>query len=160
MITHGSTRVLVPGEALIHERQAFDFVYILLKGLLRVSVCGQEKDAVAELGAGEVVGEMSFVDARPPSATVTAIEKTVVLALSRQKLQQEMERSPKFAARFYKALSISLANRLREAQVHKNYRSGDSLELDVRYDDELDLHVLDHVHLAGARFEKLKQRLL
>jgi len=39
---------------------------------------------VAQLMSGEVIGEMSFVDSYPPSASVQALERSAVLAVPRR----------------------------------------------------------------------------
>ncbi|MBZ5604300.1 MAG: cyclic nucleotide-binding domain-containing protein [Acidobacteriia bacterium] len=55
---------------LIREGQPIEWLYILLDGRLVVSLgSGQQ---VAVLDSGEIVGEISFVDSRPPNASVTA----------------------------------------------------------------------------------------
>ena len=59
---------------LIEQGVPVDSVFILLDGRLAVWLRprhGPERE-IARLNAGEIVGEMSFVDARPPSATVRA----------------------------------------------------------------------------------------
>jgi CRP/FNR family transcriptional regulator, cyclic AMP receptor protein len=73
----------------------------------------REGQEVARLGAGEVIGEIGFVDSAPPSATVTAAGSAAVLALSNTLLQQHLTSDAAFAARFYRALAIFLADRLR-----------------------------------------------
>ena len=59
---------------------------------------------VATLRSGEVLGELSFLDSRPPSASVIATTEVTVLALSRQKLNAKLAADAPFAARFYRAL--------------------------------------------------------
>jgi CRP/FNR family transcriptional regulator, cyclic AMP receptor protein len=68
---------------------------------------------VARLGAGEVVGGIAFVDSAPPSATVMAAGDASVLALPHTLLRQRLAEDAPFAARFYRALAIFLADRLR-----------------------------------------------
>jgi hypothetical protein len=43
---------------------------------------------------------MSFIDARPPSATVQALDNTIVLAVPRRELAAKLEQDAEFAARF------------------------------------------------------------
>jgi CRP/FNR family transcriptional regulator, cyclic AMP receptor protein len=59
------------------------------------------------------MGEMSFVDQAPPSATVQAMEPSFVLDIPRRRLNAKLAEDAGFAARFYRALSMFLAARLR-----------------------------------------------
>ena len=53
--------------------------YILLEGEVIVSVNVLENaKEIATLGTGEVFGEMSFIDGRPPSATVETTQNSLV----------------------------------------------------------------------------------
>lgn len=74
-----------------------------------------EERHIATLYAGELVGEMSFVDRHPPSATVTAGVKSSVLAIHKTALTEKIENDRGFGARFYKGVSVLLAGRLRSA---------------------------------------------
>ena len=56
-----------------------------------------EKINIAILGPGEIVGEMSFVDARPPSATVKALEDSTVFSLSKPRLNAKLAADPGFS---------------------------------------------------------------
>lgn len=134
---------------LIREGVQVETLYILLEGQLAV-VQGSSEREVARLGAGEIVGEMSFVDARPPSATVRAATDVVVYAISKQLLQWHLEHNVAFAARFYKAVATFLSDRIRKA----------TQAADDKAVDELDDSVLDNLERAGARFDDLSRQLL
>jgi CRP-like cAMP-binding protein len=136
------------GTALIREGVPVDALYIVLQGELLVTQ-GKQTRKIARLGIGEVVGEMSFIDARLPSATVTAASDSVVCAVAKARLEQELAANTAFAARFYRALATLLSDRVRKALG------------DVEGDpDELDSNVLDNVDRAGARFDALGRQLL
>ena len=116
-----------------------DAVFILLEGKLAVwlrSRRGPERE-LARLNAGEIVGEMSFVDARPPSATVKALEDSTVFALSKAILNRKLAADSGFAARFYRALAIYLSTTVRER--HRDLGPGGESDDDEEDDaDELD----------------------
>jgi CRP/FNR family transcriptional regulator, cyclic AMP receptor protein len=134
-----------------------DALFITLGGRLRVSLRdGQE---VAQLGVGEVIGEIAFVDSSPPSATVAAIGDAVVLALPKALLQQRMEADAAFAARFYRALAIFLADRLRTTTRRLGYGGAGDLDSSEILEDELDAGMLDTISQAGERFTRLLQTL-
>jgi CRP-like cAMP-binding protein len=61
---------------------------------------------------------MSFVDGQPPSATVTALETSIVLSISCQQLRHKLQQDIWFASRFYRAMAILLSSRLRSTVKH------------------------------------------
>jgi CRP-like cAMP-binding protein len=158
LIAAGTRQRVHAGTILIEQGKPVNALYIVLDGTLGVSFGGGRPPT--RLGCGEVVGEISFVDSRPPSATVTALEDAVLLALSRRDLAAKLEADPAFAARFYRFLGIFLAHRLRELERHiATGGAGGGAPTEVE-EDELDPLVLDHVHMAGSRFERVLQQLL
>lgn len=159
MLTAGARERVVAGAGLIREGQAVDALYIVLEGELAVTTRASQGREVARLGAGEVIGEISFVDSRPPSATVTAVREGLVYRLDRARLSARLAEDAAFAGRFYRALAVFLANRLRRTTGLLGYSGGQPLDEDTEAEAELDLTVLDNVHLAGARFDRLLKRL-
>ena len=150
-------RRLSAGErrVLIREGQPVDDLFFVLAGEVAVTVSGVGE--VARLGRGEVAGEMSLVDSAPPSATVEAMPGALVLAVDKRMLQARLDENPGFCGRFYKALAIFLADRLRATTQRMNTRGG--LGGAAVLEDELDEAILDTVSLAGMRFEHLLSRL-
>ena len=138
-------------QVLIVEGEPNARLFFVLEGHARVTVAGIGE--VARLGAGEVVGEMSFVDMAPPSATVTMDEGCVVLALDKGLVQARLKQQPDFAGRFYRALAIFLADRLRG--LTKRRSGAGSISSPEIAEDELDEGLLDNLSLAGVRFERM-----
>jgi CRP-like cAMP-binding protein len=153
LVQVGAKRAVTPGTLLIQEGVPIDALFIVLGGSLRVAAQGKE---LARIGCGEIVGEMSFLDARPPSATVQALEKALVLAVPRALLAAKLRADAPFAARFYHALGILLAHRMRN---NLGFKHGRSLAEDVVYDDEIDPELMDQVALAGVRFDRMLKKL-
>jgi CRP-like cAMP-binding protein len=104
--------------------------------------------------SGEVMGEMSFVDAALPSATVTALERSSVLSIPRRRLSAKLTEDSAFAARFYRAMSMFLADRLRNTMA--SFAGGTA---SARDSDELLDETMDNIAMAGARFDWIQQRL-
>ncbi|AMW27018.1 MULTISPECIES: cyclic nucleotide-binding domain-containing protein [Arthrospira] len=113
IIANGQQQQLESGMVLITEGQLIEALYIVLDGTLVASVAALGNREVATLGIGEVIGEMSFVDGRMPSATVTAKEPCLVLSVPREKLSEKLEWDALFSLRFYRAVSKFLSYRLR-----------------------------------------------
>jgi hypothetical protein len=88
---------------------------------------------------------------------VRAVTKAVVLAFPRDEFAAHLAADTAFAAHFYRGVAMILSDRLRAA--HNQQRGGAGREEDEE-EDELDLNVLDNVHLAGSRFQEVLQRLL
>lgn len=159
MITKGRREKVPTGTILIKEGKPIDALYIILDGMFSISVEALGGREIARLGTGEMVGEMSFVEARPPSATVKALENALVLAIPRAQLTSKLEQDLGFAARFYKALAVFLSDRLRGTVGRLGYGGTQPLREDTEYEDELDPHILDNISLAGDRFHRMLQRL-
>jgi CRP/FNR family transcriptional regulator, cyclic AMP receptor protein len=153
----GARRALRDGDVIVHEGRASDNLFITLSGRFRVTL--GDGTEVARLGAGEVIGEIAFVDSAPPSATVMAAGDAGVLALPHALLRQRLAEDAPFAARFYRALAIFLADRLRATTHRLGYGAGGDLESDRVLEDELDIGVLDAVSQAGDRFTRLLRTL-
>lgn len=163
MLRAGAKRSIPAGGVLIEQGVPVDAVFILLEGKLAVWLQprrGPERE-IARLNAGEIVGEMSFVDARPPSATVRASKNSTVFAVSKAALTAKLASDPSFAARFYRALAIYLSTTVRERHRALGYGNGMAPE-DLQEDDadELDANVLDGVYLAGERFDRMVKRVM
>lgn len=145
-----SRRETIPaGSVLIQEGQSVDTLYVLLEGTLVVSISALEGKQIAQLSSGELVGEMSFLDSRPPSATVKTLEDSLVLAVPRSQLSAKLQNDEGFGCRFYRALAMLLSHRLR-GTVQK---LGDSNQL-------ASTPSANQVNgaIARARFERLLNR--
>jgi CRP/FNR family transcriptional regulator, cyclic AMP receptor protein len=151
----GSTKHVSTGTLLIQEGRPIEDVYVVLDGRLSVLVKRTGDREVASLLAGEVVGEMSFVDSRPPSASVIATQDSHLLVLPRPVLDGKLKMDEAFAARFYKALATLLADRLRKTTSHLGYGNWTE-EADP---DELDDFQMASASLGANRFDRLLKHL-
>lgn len=150
---HGDRRRLKPGQMIIEEGRPVDGLFVTLDG--RLSVCLNKSTEVAQLGAGEIVGEIAFVDSAPPSATVRALRESSVLEIKKPLLQRKLGEDAEFAARFYRALAVFLADRLRATTRRLGYGKAGDLDNEAMLEDELEGAVLDTVSQAGERFRRL-----
>jgi CRP/FNR family transcriptional regulator, cyclic AMP receptor protein len=153
LIGAGSRRALPEGTVIIREGEPIEEVFLVLDGILAVRTAKTRTADIARLRGGEVVGEMSFVDKRPPAASVHALAPSEVLVIPRSALAQKLEADVAFAARFYRALAAFLSQRLRNTVSLLGY------DIPEAADEEIEADTLDNLTLAGARFEWLQKRI-
>lgn len=158
LISEGSRLEVPAGTSLINEGQPLDAMFLVITGCFSVTVAALGNQVIARLMSGELLGEMSFVDSRPPSASVKALELSVVLAIPRRKLADKLARDLPFSARFYRALAVFLADRLRATSKHLGYGPAQPTEDEIEQRDELDTELLESISLAGKRFDQLQRR--
>ena len=86
-----SRRTLRAGDALFREREAGQSAFLIESGMIRISV-GQGDGALtlADLGPGDLVGEMAMIDDAPRTATAVALEDTVLLVIDREHLAERV----------------------------------------------------------------------
>jgi len=102
------------GEVIIIENDMGETAYIIDRG--RVEVTKQldgEKIHLGYIGNGETFGEMSMIDDKPRSATVTAVEETVAREIHRDEFFDSLRTDPEISISILKVLF----ERLRESHV-------------------------------------------
>jgi len=159
LVTYGTITRLRAGDVLIREGQPAANIFLLLQGTVAVGVKGLGNGNVAMLERGEIVGEMSFVDTRPPSATASAATDALVLAIPCATIAAKLRGDAPFAARFYRALALILSDRLRATVGELARRTSGKGVHDESF-DEIDPGVLEQSQIAGVRLEGLLQRLV
>lgn len=150
MINNGSKAELETGDRLIQKGETIENLYIILSGELSITD-GESQKYIALIGAGEIVGEMSFLESRPPSVSVIATQPSTIYSISRELMNSRLANNLEFKANFYYAISLFLSNRLRKTTSQLGYGSPD--ETDV-----IDENVLDGISQAGSRFGQILQK--
>jgi CRP/FNR family transcriptional regulator, cyclic AMP receptor protein len=151
----GSTKYVRAGTVLIQENTTIEDVYIVLDGELSIRSKALDNREIGSLLAGEIVGEISFVDSRPPSASVLVSHDSHVLVIPRAILSNKLKADSAFSARFYKAVATLLADRLRKTVSYLGY--GEWRE--AMDPDELDEPLMDSLSMGATRFDRLLKRL-
>ena len=147
-------------EMCIRDRQRFSEIYLLLSGELSIRPGHNEHEEVARIYPGEFIGELSFLDTRPPTESVVTASEVALVALDRDLLNDKIRTDVAFAARFYQALGVLLTSRFRQTMGQLTLRPDDELdEFDIAA-DELDPDLLDRISIAGHRFEMLLTHFL
>jgi CRP/FNR family transcriptional regulator, cyclic AMP receptor protein len=146
MLNSGNKLEVDAGDRLITKGESIDSLYIVLSGQL--AVCTNNNETVAKLEAGEIVGEMSFLESRPPSVSVIVTQPSVIYQISREKINSRLTTNMEFRSNFYYALALFLSNRLRKTTDQLGYGNPEE-------EDLIDTNVLDGVAKAGSRFGQM-----
>ncbi|MCX6549935.1 MAG: cyclic nucleotide-binding domain-containing protein [Acidobacteria bacterium] len=170
LISAGTLQRVTAGDVLVEQDGVLDSLFIVVAGTFAVSVTGPPVDetahhapkveprVVAYLQAGDIVGEMSFIDSYPPSGTVTAVEDSRVLAISRARLNERLIVGT-FGLRFYRAIAVLLSHRLRAANARLRDAAVGPGREGTDTVSEVDPGLIEAVSVAGARFAHLVRQL-
>jgi CRP/FNR family cyclic AMP-dependent transcriptional regulator len=113
MVAHGSKKNLPAHTVLIQENEKLEALYIVMSGTLMVYVSSYGDREINQIGSGEILGEMSFVDGSLPSATVKSVTPCQVLSIPCDLLVEKLDQDVPFSLRFYRAITKFLSTRLR-----------------------------------------------
>ncbi|NJN09408.1 MAG: cyclic nucleotide-binding domain-containing protein [Richelia sp. RM2_1_2] len=180
LITAGRVQQIAADTVLIRSGRPIEALHILLDGAIALNAPAENcnpltqafsnledtnrplEQEFARLSRGDIIGETEFIEAQPPAVTVKTLRNSRVLSIPRWRLAAKLLHDVGFAVRFYRVLSILLADKQkaiaqRLGYGRLTYSSGQSL--DKSYDNELNTHFLTQVALAGARFEWMLKRI-
>jgi CRP/FNR family cyclic AMP-dependent transcriptional regulator len=99
-------RDLQPGEVLVPEGISDNHLYVIVRGALGVvrNTGAAEGTTLFALGAGDLVGELSFLDETPHYAALVAIGPTRVFGIEREKLEALLRPHPELVYRVMRAI--------------------------------------------------------
>ena len=116
LFSHTGLRKVSAGEALIRRGDRDCTLFLVLSGTLEVVVHagdGHSLGPLSRVRAGSVLGEQSFFDSEPRSASVWAVEPCVVAAMTPEQFRGLEQSQPALARDLLFALGRILAIRLR-----------------------------------------------
>ncbi|TAL09646.1 MAG: diguanylate cyclase [Nitrospirae bacterium] len=112
LVAQATEKIFTAGNVVIHQGEPTDSLYVVLSGQMRVvqstvesPVSGQ---VLAEVGYGEIFGEMGVLTEQPRSATVVAVEHTRCLALAPDDFMKVLQRTPEMAIAVLRMLARRL----------------------------------------------------
>jgi CRP/FNR family cyclic AMP-dependent transcriptional regulator len=111
--SYDNTKTILKGELLISEGGIGQEMFWVLEGsfdILKTSPAG-ETTVVGQVNSGELVGEMSFLDELPRSASIRAQVDSEVLSIPQAKFADVLDKQP----RWFRSLMKTLSQRLRDA---------------------------------------------
>ena len=87
---------LAPGDILFQEGSEGREMYIVQEGLLGVYKVGSEGGEIelARIGKNGIIGEMAVLDSQPRSATIRAVEKSLLTVVSDAVFQATLSKAP------------------------------------------------------------------
>jgi len=158
-------RRLGAGDVLFREGDLADAAYFVVGGRLMVLAANDDGDdqLVAELGRGEVVGELGLLDRAPRSATVRAVRDTTLATFSTNTFEELVATSPQMMLN----VTRGILTRLRKPSTRRFDRAA-SLTIAVTADTDADSLVSDVVdeiarfgtakHLSSDRVDRTLNR--
>ena len=106
------------GAVILPEGERCRALFVLREGEAAVErVHGEYSVEISQLHAGEMFGEMGFVEDFPASASVVARGRCQVDVIGDQDIRDLIARDPLFAGRFYQSVASVLSRRLRATTV-------------------------------------------
>ena len=95
------------GDTIFSEGDAGDAMYVVVEGLVALSVRGHQLDL---LEPGELFGEMALIDAGPRSATATAKSDSRIARVDERRFTFLVQETPFFALHVMRVLARRLRN--------------------------------------------------
>ncbi len=104
-----------PGREIIREGDGGDFMVMILEGRVEVRKRNRwnQLQAIAEVGPGRTLGEMSMIDGEPRFATCVAAEPVIIAVMQREALARIIVEQPLLGAKILMELVLMLSQRLR-----------------------------------------------
>jgi len=116
---HGKVIKLPASGILLEENQKNEHLYVLLHGTMEVFLPANDtrfdRVPVTNLGPGDCIGEYSFVDDRPTSATVAAVEESALFRIQRDEFLDLMQENKGLGMVVYRNLLLMMIGRLRQS---------------------------------------------
>ncbi len=105
--------MLYGGEVLFRPGEPGDSMFVVISGRLRAT--GGDEPVVAEVGAGEIIGEMEMLSGKTRTTTVTAMRDTQLARLPKPAFERFAERYPEPAMRLVSRIAVE-GSRNRQAR--------------------------------------------
>jgi extracellular factor (EF) 3-hydroxypalmitic acid methyl ester biosynthesis protein len=112
ILDKATRRSFAPGEPLIQLHKKNPNIIFVAKG--SASIVSSRGWQIASVCAGEILGEMAFLEGTKPSATVVADEAVDAYSISWTTMNELFNLYPHLGSRFYRSVAVSLSRRLRQ----------------------------------------------
>lgn len=104
--SHSVTRKVARNAVLLREGERPSSLFIIQSGRVRVSVSAEDGGelVLADLGPGELFGELALIDGEPRMATVIAVEDSAISVVSREDFAHCLARNPEIGVKLLRNL--------------------------------------------------------
>ena len=107
-------------QIVIEEGQTLNQIYVIASGQVRIT--HDLNDAISAefagpLGTGDFIGEVTFIDGRGASATITADGDVEVITIDRSVIEEMIATDKTFEGRLYKSMLLTMCRRLRTTNI-------------------------------------------
>lgn len=114
LVNAGSSVFIPQKSEVIAEGSSHETLFVVLSGRFLVERHGV---IVAELGVGQVCGEMEMLNPPQASASVRALTDATIWRITRTQFRRFLEASPQAGNRFMRLITETFAARLSEDQI-------------------------------------------
>ena len=113
-------RDLEPDEVLVDEGTSDNHLYVIVRGALGVvrNAGSPERVTLLTLTAGDLVGELSFIDETRHYASLVAVGPTRVFGLERERLESLLSTHPEIVYRVMRAIVRTVHEIQRRISMH------------------------------------------
>ncbi len=101
------------GDPILTEKDKGNDIMMVVEGRARVET--RDGDLIDELRAGDMIGEIAFLDGKSRTANVTSVGNSKILIIPADRLRELMKNNMKLENTILKNISLALCQRLRDA---------------------------------------------
>ena len=116
-----SKRIAFKNEQIvIEEGQTLNQIYVISSGQVRITHDLNDSisaEFAGPLGTGDFIGEVTFIDGRGASATITADGDVEIITIDRSVVEEMLAADKTFAGRLYKSMLLTMCRRLRTTNI-------------------------------------------
>ncbi len=119
LFSNAPAKLFERDQVVIEQNAPLRAVFLIEDGSVRVERKERGQTyPLAILSAGEIFGEMSFVDGAPTSARIVADEPARLRVIDEAMVDDLTKKDPSFAGRLYRSIAAILVERLRATSLH------------------------------------------
>jgi serine/threonine protein kinase len=106
-----STMTYQPGNIIFNEGDEGNYSFKILSGRVEVyKTIDKKRKVLAELGKGEIVGELAVFSNQPRTATIKVLEQTTIRIMDKESVDREIEKLSPWVGKMISSLSERFIN--------------------------------------------------
>lgn len=123
----GVSKKLEKGELLFREGDPSDSMYVVKKGRISITKTkGDSEVELANMGPGQMFGEMAFFDQKPRSANARALQESEIIALPFANLEAHFKAMPEWLKSMVKTINEHLREANKKIKILEKAQGADS----------------------------------